>query len=114
MKNTSSKKPHTHMTLRDVQAAESKTDWQRLKDAPDTAVTLAAEEDADNLPLDEAFFEAARRMQSSKSTEETQEITLCIDADVQEWFRATGSGYQSRMNAVLKAYVQTHEGHGQL
>ena len=57
MKNTSNKKPHARMTLHDAQAAESKTDWQRLKDMPDTAATLAAEEYADNLPLDEAFFE---------------------------------------------------------
>ena len=41
MKNTSNKKPRTRMTLHDVQAAESKTDWQRLNDMPDMAVTLA-------------------------------------------------------------------------
>ena len=28
-----------------------------------------------------------------------------IDADVLEWFKARGKGYQTRMNAVLKAYV---------
>ncbi|CAK7033307.1 MAG: hypothetical protein DESF_01399 [Desulfovibrio sp.] len=110
-----SKKPRTRMPLRDAQAAESKTDWQRLKDMPDAAITLAAEEDPDNLPLDDPFFETARRLQPSALLKEAkQQITLRIDADVLEWFRATGSGYQSRMNAVLKAYVQTHEGHGQL
>jgi uncharacterized protein (DUF4415 family) len=29
---------------------------------------------------------------------------------VLQWFRKTGTGYQSRMNAVLKAYVQTYGG----
>jgi uncharacterized protein (DUF4415 family) len=114
MKSSSNKKPQTHMTLRDAQAAESKTDWQRLKDMSDTAVTLAAEEDADNLPLDEAFFEAVRRLLTSEPTAETQEITLCIDADVLGWFRATGPNYKDLINAVLKAYAQTHEGHGKL
>lgn len=33
-------------------------------------------------------------------------ISLRVDADVLEWFRATGSGYQSRMNAVLRAYKE--------
>lgn len=109
MKNASNKKPRTRMALRDAQAAESKTDWQRLKDTPDAAITLAAEEDSDNLPLDDPFFEAARRLQPSALLKEAkQQITLRIDADVLEWFRASGSGYQSRMNAVLKAYVQTH------
>lgn len=115
MKSASNKKPPTRMALSDAQAAESKTDWQRLKDMPDAAITLAAEEDADNLPLDDPFFETARRLQPSTLLKEAkQQITLRIDAEVLEWFRATGSGYQSRMNAVLKAYVQTHSGHGQL
>ena len=37
------------------------------------------------------------------------QITLRIDADVLEWFRSRGAGYQSRMNAVLRAYKQAHE-----
>jgi uncharacterized protein (DUF4415 family) len=37
------------------------------------------------------------------------QITLRIDADVLEWFRERGAGYQSRMNAVLRAYKQAHE-----
>jgi uncharacterized protein (DUF4415 family) len=33
-----------------------------------------------------------------------QSIALRVDADVLEWFKAQGPGYQSRMNAVLKAF----------
>jgi uncharacterized protein (DUF4415 family) len=36
------------------------------------------------------------------------QITLRVDADVLEWFREKGAGYQSRMNAVLRAYKQAH------
>lgn len=32
-------------------------------------------------------------------------LSLRVDADVIEWFKAQGGGYQSRMNAVLKAYM---------
>ena len=104
--------PATRMTLREAQAAASKTDWQRLKDMPDEESTRAAESDADNLPLDDPFFETARRLPPSALLKEAkQQITLRIDAEVLEWFRASGSGYQSKMNAVLKAYVQTHGGH---
>ena len=35
----------------------------------------------------------------------TRQVTLRIDADVLDWLRAQGKGYQSRMNAVLRAYV---------
>ncbi len=38
------------------------------------------------------------------------QITLRVDADVLEWFREKGSGYQSRMNAVLRAYKRAHTG----
>ena len=31
-------------------------------------------------------------------------ISLRIDADVLEWFKSTGPGYQTRINAVLRAY----------
>jgi uncharacterized protein (DUF4415 family) len=41
--------------------------------------------------------------------ERKAQITLRIDADVLDWFRAKGAGYQSRMNAVLRAYKQAHE-----
>lgn len=36
------------------------------------------------------------------------QITLRIDSDVLEWFRAKGKGYQGEMNALLKAYVEAH------
>ena len=35
-------------------------------------------------------------------------LSLRIDADVIEWFRAQGKGYQSRMNALLRAYMEAH------
>lgn len=34
-----------------------------------------------------------------------EQLTVRIDGDVLAWFRAQGKGYQSRMNAVLRAYV---------
>lgn len=31
-------------------------------------------------------------------------ISLRLDADVLDWFKAQGPGYQTRINAILKAY----------
>lgn len=31
-------------------------------------------------------------------------ISLRVDADVLEWFKSKGPGYQTRINAVLKAF----------
>ena len=35
-----------------------------------------------------------------------ESITLRIDRDVLAWFRSLGHGYQTRINAVLRSYVQ--------
>ncbi|MEK7244206.1 MAG: BrnA antitoxin family protein [Thermodesulfobacteriota bacterium] len=35
-------------------------------------------------------------------------MTLRVDADVMEWFRTKGKGYQTIMNAVLKGWVEQH------
>ncbi|MGH7076332.1 MAG: BrnA antitoxin family protein [Stellaceae bacterium] len=37
-------------------------------------------------------------------------INIRVDHDVLEWFKSTGKGYQTRMNNVLRAYVQTRHG----
>ena len=39
-----------------------------------------------------------------------QAISLRIDQDVLEWFRGGGAGYQTRMNAVLRAFVESQRG----
>jgi uncharacterized protein (DUF4415 family) len=36
-------------------------------------------------------------------------LSLRIDSDVIEWFKKQGAGYQSRMNALLRAYMEAHE-----
>jgi len=35
-------------------------------------------------------------------------LSLRIDADVIDWFQRQGSGYQTRMNAALREYVERH------
>lgn len=32
-----------------------------------------------------------------------------VDADVLNWFKRQGKGYQSRMNAVLKMFIEAHK-----
>jgi uncharacterized protein (DUF4415 family) len=39
-------------------------------------------------------------------------ISLRVDHDVLEWFRSTGKGYQSLMNAVLRSYVEAKKKKG--
>lgn len=47
----------------------------------------------------------AKRGRPKKAPEERKEqIALRLDADVLAWYRSMGSGWQTRMNAVLKAF----------
>ena len=39
-----------------------------------------------------------------------QAISLRIDQDILDWFRDRGPGYQTRMNAVLRAFVDSQPG----
>ena len=40
-----------------------------------------------------------------------QQITLRLDADVLDFFRLTGKRYQTRINAVLRSYMEAHKTH---
>jgi len=53
--------------------------------------------------LDEDFWERAELVEP----ERTQQVTLRVKTSVLEAFRATGKGYQTRMNAVLESYVRS-------
>ena len=59
--------------------------------------------DAPSLP-DAVWMRAADRLPRKK-----KQITLRIDAEVLEFFKHTGKRYQSRMNAVLRSYVEAHK-----
>lgn len=56
--------------------------------------------------LDEAFFEKAKLVRPAA---DKRQITIRIDADVLDWFRDQGKGYQTHMNAVLKAYMHSQK-----
>jgi len=57
-------------------------------------------------PLDEHFFENARLRLPTKK----RSVTVRLDRDVLEWFKAGGKGYQTRMNAVLRLYMESRKG----
>jgi uncharacterized protein (DUF4415 family) len=79
---------------------ESRTDWNRLETMSDSEI------DFSDLPkLDKAFFERTHvRMPARKRS-----ISLRVDPDILDWFKKQGQGYQTRINAVLKAYVRAHQ-----
>jgi uncharacterized protein (DUF4415 family) len=81
----------------------SRTDWERVDGMRDEDIDLS---DLPEIPPEE--FAQALVRQGLKPIARKSQITLRIDTDVLEWFRAKGAGYQSQMNAVLRAYKDAH------
>jgi len=64
--------------------------------------------DADAPPWTPEMFARAVARQGLKPVPRKALLSLRIDADVIAWFRKQGPGYQSRMNALLRAYMEAH------
>ena len=78
----------------------SRSDWK--------AVDALTDDDIDTSeipPLDDSFFaQAELRMPRTKPA-----ITIRLDPDVLDWFKAQGKGYQTRINAVLRMYMEAQK-----
>ena len=93
--------------------AQARTDWDRVLYAwRDTGDRIsAAASDPDAAPLDAAFWRKARVTVPTQIRK--KHTGLRIDEDVLDWFRSLGRDYQTRMNAVLRAYVEAQKRGGQ-
>ena len=77
------------------------TDWERLRARSDRQVRRAIESDPEARPTDAEFWREARVVMPKTK----QAITIRLDADLLQWLRKQ-KGYQTRINAVLRAYMQ--------
>lgn len=80
---------------------------------PLTSGQIAATQDKsidfDDIPeLDESFWPEAELVEPDR----TEQITMRVKRSVLEYFRASGKGYQTRINRVLESYVQAHRDSG--
>jgi uncharacterized protein (DUF4415 family) len=81
-------------------------------DAEDAAITAAALDDPDNQPLtDEQLdqFKPARRGRGRPAKDVTKVlVSIRFDAAVLDAFKATGEGWQTRMNDALREWARDH------
>lgn len=94
------------ITRRSLASPRKRTaDWSRADHQTDADIDAAVRSDPDAAPLaDEAWFETARIVEPPAK----QAISIRLDSDVLEWFRTNSDRYQSKINAVLRAYME-HE-----
>ena len=89
----------TRMSLDEAirRKGEGQTDWERLR--REQEASLEPEVDPDEGEFD--WSQARVVMPPSK-----QAISVRIDRDVLDFFKSQGRGYQTRINAVLRSYME--------
>jgi len=77
------------------------TDWKRLDSMTDDDI------DTSDIPVatPEMFAKAVVR-RGLKTKASKSQLTLRVDSDVVKWFKSYGRGYQTRINALLRAYME--------
>jgi uncharacterized protein (DUF4415 family) len=98
-----SKERITRVTLEEAKRLKDETDSARLDAMTDEDIAKAVAEDPDAARLDIDWTKARLVLPPGK-----ENVTLRVDRDVLAWFRATGKGFHTRMNAVLRAYMEAH------
>ncbi|MGI9301260.1 MAG: BrnA antitoxin family protein [Gammaproteobacteria bacterium] len=81
----------------------SQTDWKRVDALRDKDIDFS-----DNPELSPEEFARAVVRKGLEPVRGKRQLTLRLDADVLEWFKSQGRGYQTRINALLRAYMEAH------
>jgi len=80
---------------------KGKTDWARVDALTDEDIEKAIANDPDAAPLDIDWSDAVLVIPARKKA-----ISIRVDEDVLDFFKKQGEGYQRRINAVLRSYMQ--------
>ncbi|MCB1487208.1 MAG: BrnA antitoxin family protein [Bauldia sp.] len=87
-----------------LERLKSETDWARVDALTDAEIEEAVRNDPDAVPLDFNWSEATVVVPPKKKA-----ISIRVDEDVLDFFKTGGAGYQRRMNAVLRSYMQNRK-----
>jgi uncharacterized protein (DUF4415 family) len=85
-----------------LERTKSKTDWARLRAMTEEEIEAAARADPEwegllDIDWSKAILAMPRRKEA---------ISIRLDEDVLAFFKALGSGYQTRINAVLRHFME--------
>ena len=91
---------HTTEELKEMaRRGKTTTDWKRVKAMKDEDIII----DRDS---PEITAEMWRNAVVTDRRPPKKNITLRIDPEIIDWFKAGGKGYQTRMNAVLRVFIE--------
>lgn len=82
---------------------KSKTDLKRLDAMKDEDIDLS---DIPEVPAE--MFARGILRRGLKPVTRKKQLTLRVDSDVVAWYQRQGPGYQTRINSLLRAYMEEH------
>jgi len=82
---------------------KSKTDLKRLDAMKDEDIDFS-----EIPPITPEMFARGIVRRGLKPIPPKKQLTLRMDSDVIEWFKKQGSGYQTKINSLLRAYMEEH------
>jgi len=95
----------TRVSSKQLAKMKDLTDWARLDAMTEEEIERNAADDPDNPPWTEEDWANARVVWPQGKAP----VTLRLDKDIIAWFKARGRGYQTRINAVLRAFVEAQK-----
>jgi uncharacterized protein (DUF4415 family) len=87
-----------------IARGEDRTNWRKANAVTGKKLEASIRADADEVRGEPDWTRAIVGIPAPKD-----HINIRIDHDVLEWFRASGRGYQTVMNNVLRAFVQSRQ-----
>lgn len=96
--------PLTQEEILSIRKAAAKTQARQTEHDPECP-KQTKEELAQFRPLKEVKPELYAKLHPEWYKPKKTEIHIRVDTDVLEWYKAQGKGYQTKMNAVLRAHA---------
>ncbi len=86
-----------------ITTKRSETDWKLVDKMRDKDI------DTSELPeVSPEMFAKGILRRGLKAVPRKQQLTLRLDGDVLDWFKRQGQGYQTKINTLLRAYMDAH------
>ena len=96
------KEKNITIVSRDAPRRKGKTDWKRLDALTDEEIEASIANDPDWQEFKDVDWSDAVLVIPPKK----KAISIRVDEDVLDYFKHEGAGYQRRINAVLRSYMQ--------
>ena len=95
----------TRVTLEQARKLKGRTDWDRLRSMTEEELERAIADDPDWDGTDDIDWSKAVMMPPKIK----KAVSIRLDQDILDFFKAAGRGYQTRINTILRSYMEAQK-----